>query len=83
MSKAKLSEKISVIIAIPLVVLGLVFMVAASIFNNNVNWFYSIGEVGGALYFRARTEEAFYNAVFFFVVAAILLAYAYYQYRQR
>ncbi len=70
--------QISVIIAIPLILLALTFLVSVGIHREQAAWFYSIGDVAGAVYFRERADEAFVLTLMYGVTAIILLGIAYF-----
>jgi hypothetical protein len=78
----RLIVQISVIIAIPLILLALVFLVSVGVRNEQADWFYSIGDIAGAVYFREKANSEFLYTIIFGGIATILLSIAYFVKRE-
>ncbi|MHA1995537.1 MAG: hypothetical protein ACW97Z_13415 [Candidatus Hodarchaeales archaeon] len=74
--------QVSVVIAIPLILLALVFLISVGIRNEQADWFYSIGDVAGAIYFRERAELDLFYTIVFGGIALILLVIAFFVKRE-
>lgn len=80
--KKKWVVQIAVVIALPLILLSLIFMISVGVFRESGDWARSLYQIGGALYYYRRADESLALCLLSGGLAVILLGIAYYT-RQR